>query len=143
MRDVWKLRLLLALSVGLGVPAVTSAQFDPGRAGREGPGFKTGCLVLHPGFEVEGGYDSNVFLQDQNEEDAFILKLTGYLDVATEPPIRQREGEGNQPEPQKITFRGGRKTRFQYIHTQLFQLGGQSQFLGCIHTGSRALFAIS
>jgi hypothetical protein len=115
MRDVWKLRLVVALSAGLGVPAVTSAQFDPGRAGREGPGFKTGRLVLHPGFEVEGGYDSNVFLQDQNEEDAFILRLTGYLDVATEPPIRQREGEGNQPEPQKITFRGGLGVSYYYF----------------------------
>ena len=67
MRDVWKLRLLLALSVVLGVPALASAQLDPGRAGREGPGFKTGRLVLHPGFEVEGGYDSNVFLQEENE----------------------------------------------------------------------------
>ena len=108
MRYVRKLSLLAALCVGLGAPASTSAQqFEEGRQGREGPGFKTGRLVLHPGFSAEGGYTPNVFLQDQNQEDSFMLRLTGYLDVATEPPIRQREGEMNEPEPQKITFRGG------------------------------------
>jgi len=107
MRYVRKLRLLMALSACLAVPVVASAQFEESRAGREGPGFKTGRLVLHPGFSAEGGYDSNVFLQNENQEDSFILRLTGYLDLATAPPVRQREGEMNEVEPKKLTFRGG------------------------------------
>jgi hypothetical protein len=77
------------------------------RAAQEGPGFKVGRLVLHPGLSLEGGYDSNVFLQNGGRQDSFILRLGGYLDVATAGPVRQREGEANKPEPQKIEFRGG------------------------------------
>ncbi|MBW2509231.1 MAG: hypothetical protein JRE81_11415 [Deltaproteobacteria bacterium] len=87
--------------------AVSGQGYLPDRAGSEGPGFKTGRLVLHPGLTLEGGYDSNVFLESQNPEDSFILRIGGYLDVATEPPQRQREGEMNELAPQKIEFRGG------------------------------------
>ena len=73
----------------------------------EGPGFKAGRLVLHPGLSLEGGYDSNVFLQDVDQEDSFILRLSAYLDVATEGTERQSQGETNKAEPQKIQFRGG------------------------------------
>jgi hypothetical protein len=66
-----------------------------------------GRLVLHPGLALSGGYDSNVFLQTLNEEDAFILQLEGYLDIATEGSIRQSEGDTSQAKPQKIQFRGG------------------------------------
>lgn len=81
--------------------------FYADRAGMEGPGFKVGRLVLHPGLAVTGGYDSNVFLQSNDEESSFILRLSGYLDVATEGAVRQSEGEANAPEPQKVEFRGG------------------------------------
>ena len=107
MRVVRKLELALALAAVLSLPAAATAQFEGERAGNEGPGFKAGRLVLHPGLSLEGGYDSNVFLQNVNEEDSFILRLTGYLDVATEPPKRQREGDAAKPVPQKIQFRGG------------------------------------
>ncbi|MEM7433550.1 MAG: hypothetical protein AAF436_00265 [Myxococcota bacterium] len=83
------------------------------RAANEGPGFKAGRFVLHPGLAIEGGYDNNVFLQDTNTEDSFILRLTGYLDFATEGPQRQAQGD-SKPEPQKITFRGGLGA--QYLH---------------------------
>ncbi|MGB5810736.1 MAG: outer membrane beta-barrel protein, partial [Polyangiales bacterium] len=73
----------------------------------EGPGFKTGRFVLHPGLAIDGGYDNNVFLQETNKEDSFILRLTGYLDFATMSSQRQSEGESNVAKPQKITFRGG------------------------------------
>lgn len=107
MRYRRKLELALAL-VTVVLPSVAGAQgFAEDRAGREGPGFKAGRLVLHPGLSLEGGYDSNVFLQNEDAEDSFILRLTGYLDVATEPPVRQRQGEMNAPKPQKIQFRGG------------------------------------
>lgn len=107
MRYVRQLELALALAVALSVAAPASAQFDPDRSGNEGPGFKAGRLVLHPGLSLEGGYNSNVFLQNENPDDSFILRLTGYLDVATEPPERQRGGDASLAKPQKIEFRGG------------------------------------
>ena len=101
------LALLAVLSAALS-PAIGSAQgAGIDRGAREGPGFKAGRLVLHPGLALEGGYDSNVFLQDVDEEDSFILRLTGYLDVATEGVERQSQGETSKAEPQKIEFRGG------------------------------------
>ncbi|KPK15296.1 MAG: hypothetical protein AMJ62_09625 [Myxococcales bacterium SG8_38] len=112
MRDCRKLELALALVASLSAQlffaaAVHAQGFREDRAGTEGPGFKTGRLVLHPGLSLEGGYDSNVFLQDQNAEDSFLLRLTGYLDVATEGSIRQAEGDTQRAAPQKIEFRGG------------------------------------
>ena len=81
----------------------------------EGPGFKAGRLVLHPGLSLEGGYDSNVFLQDVDQEDSFILRLSAYLDVATEGTERQSQGETNKAEPQKIQFRGGLGIRYYHF----------------------------
>jgi hypothetical protein len=111
MRYRSKLELALALVAVLSAalsPAASSAQgFSADRSSMEGPGFKAGRLVLHPGLSLEGGYDSNVFLQDVNEEDSFILRLSAYLDVATEGTERQSQGETNKAEPQKIQFRGG------------------------------------
>ncbi len=99
-------------------PATSSAQgFSGGRAAREGPGFKAGRLVLHPGLSLEGGYDSNVFLENANEEDSFLLRLEGYLDVATEGAQRQSEGDANKAEPQKITFRGGLGAKYYHYFT--------------------------
>ncbi|MBW2586949.1 MAG: hypothetical protein JRD92_08400 [Deltaproteobacteria bacterium] len=97
-------------------PATAGAQgggIDRGPA--EGPGFKAGRLVLHPGLALEGGYDSNVFLEDADETDSFILRLTGYLDVATEGTERQSQGETNKAEPQKIQFRGGLGASYAHV----------------------------
>jgi len=114
MRYCSKLELALALLAVLGtasLSATAGAQaFSADRAAREGPGFKAGKagrMVLHPGVAVLGGYDSNVFLQDTNPEDSFILQVQGYLDVATEGTVRQTEGDAAAGEPQKIQFRGG------------------------------------
>lgn len=111
MRDYQKLELALALVAGLIamlLPAAASAQaYFEDRDTREGPGFKAGRLVLHPGLSLEGGYDSNVFLQNTDNSDSFILRVTGYLDLATEGTERQREGDTAEVQPQKIEFRGG------------------------------------
>jgi len=116
MRCCSKLELALAFVAILGaalVPANARAQgFSADRAASEGPGFKAGRVVLHPGLSLEGGYDSNVFLQNAQKEDSFILRLTAYLDVATEGAERQSEGETNKAEPQKIQFRGGLGARY-------------------------------
>ncbi len=97
--------------VGAMLPRTAEAQgFSAERAAREGPGFKVGKagrMVLHPGLSLEGGYDSNVFLTNENEEGSFILRLEGYLDVATEGAERQRDGDSAEAEPQKVSFRGG------------------------------------
>jgi hypothetical protein len=118
MRDWSKLELALALIAALSaalLPTTAGAQgFGADRAAREGPGFKAGRLVLHPGVSLAAGYDPNVFLQNSNQEDSFILRLAGYLDVATEGAERQSEGETNKAEPQKIEFRGGLGAR--YVH---------------------------
>ena len=112
MRRCLKLELTLAATVLL-VPNLAEAQpLLADRAANEGPGFKTGRFVLHPGIAAEGGYDSNVFLESSNPEDSFILRLTGYLDFATLSPERQAEGESSKVEPQKITFRGGIGARY-------------------------------
>jgi hypothetical protein len=111
MRCRSKLERALALVAVLSAawsPTAASAQgFSADRSSMEGPGFKAGRLVLHPGLSLEGGYDSNVFLQDVDQEDSFILRLSAYLDVATEGTERQSQGETNKAEPQKIQFRGG------------------------------------
>jgi hypothetical protein len=116
MRDYSKLELALALVAilsGAWSSATASAQgFSAERAGMEGPGFKVGRLVLHPGLSLEGGYDSNVFLQNTNEEDSFLLRVEGYLDVATEGTVRQAQGDSAEAEPQKIQFRGGLGARY-------------------------------
>lgn len=112
MRGCLKLELTLA-AVALLLPNLAEAQpLFADRAANEGPGFKTGRFVLHPGIAAESGYDSNVFLQSSNPEDSFILRLTGYLDFATLSPQRQAQGESSKVEPQKITFRGGIGARY-------------------------------
>ncbi|MDH3844806.1 MAG: hypothetical protein OES69_12760, partial [Myxococcales bacterium] len=63
MRCCLRLGLSLAACVLL-LPDLAEGQtLFPDRAANEGPGFKTGRFVLHPGIAVESGYDSNVFLQ--------------------------------------------------------------------------------
>lgn len=116
MRGIRKLELALALLVLVSLAPVAQAQFEDGRAGTEGPGFKTGRLVLHPGLTLEGGYISNVFLQEDGlEEDSFVLRVGGYLDVATEPPVRRRGGDAAKADPQKIQFRGGVGARYYHF----------------------------
>jgi hypothetical protein len=121
MRGRSKLGLALAFAAVLAaasLSATAGAQvFDPDRAAREGPGFKAGRLVLHPGVAVGGGYDSNVFLQSANELSSFILLVEGYLDIATEGSVRQSEGDASAAEPQKIEFRGGIGADFLHYFT--------------------------
>ncbi len=111
MRCCSKLGLALAFAAALGIASLSATAgaqvFDADRAAREGPGFKVGRLVLHPGVAVGGGYDSNVFLQSADELSSFILLVQGYLDIATEGTMRQSEGDSNAADPQKIQFRGG------------------------------------
>jgi hypothetical protein len=119
-RSKLELALALAAALSAAMPLATAeAQgFYAERADMEGPGFKVGRLVLHPGLALTGGYDSNVFLQASDEQPAFILRLSGYLDVATEGAVRQSEGEANAPKPQKVEFRAGLGAHYYHFFDQ-------------------------
>ena len=76
----------------------------------EGPGFRIGNLELHPGIGAEFGYDSNVFYEEENTTDSFIMRLTAHLQVATLGQARREEGEtdeGQTTESRSVDFRGG------------------------------------
>ena len=58
------------------------AQFNAPIRYNEGPGLKlSDSLVFHPGLDVEGRYDSNVFYADQ-AKGAPYLRLIGHLHLA-------------------------------------------------------------
>ena len=80
------------------------------RSRREGPGFRVGNLELHPGLGIEGGYDSNVFYEDQDPRSSFLLRLTGHIDVSTLNQQRREEGEAEDSpneSARKLDFRAG------------------------------------
>ncbi len=87
------------------------------RARAEGPGFRLGRLELHPGIGAEAGYDSNVFLSDQNEVGSAILRITPHLDLATLGPQRTDDlVEGDeQPVLPKVEFRTGVSASLYYF----------------------------
>lgn len=80
---------------------------DRGRA--EGPGFRVGNLELHPGFGVEGGYDTNVFYEDGGLDSSWILRLTAHLYVSTLGQQRTNEGESERDSEQNrtVAFQAG------------------------------------
>ena len=120
MRRCLRLGLTLTAAIVAFAGLAEAQAFLPDRAANEGPGFKTGRFVLHPGVAVQGGYDSNVFLESSNREGSGIIRVTGYLDFATLSPQRQAEGESSKVEPQKITFRGGAgATYYHYFNTRV------------------------
>lgn len=97
------------LCLALVVPTSASAQgWLVDRAQNEGPGFKLGKkLVLHPGIAFEGGYDNNVFYQDDNRQDSAIIRATAHLDLATRGVQRRTEGETQEEERGMVEFRTG------------------------------------
>lgn len=105
-------RVLLSIAALAAVFSASTASAqgwleDRGRA--EGPGFRVGNLELHPGFGVEGGYDTNVFYEDGNLDPSFILRLTAHLYVSTLGAQRTSEGEGERSEQSNrtVAFQGG------------------------------------
>src|SRR4051812_14661363 len=68
----------------------------------EGSGIRVGDLELHPGIGVEGGYLSNVFNADKNEQDTFALRVAPHLLLAT---LGEERGGSNSP--RWVDFRGG------------------------------------
>ncbi len=64
----------------------------------EGPGVRLGrSLVLHPGLGIEAGYDSNVFYSYADSPyDAGRLRISAHLDLATRPPQRTEDENGDR-----------------------------------------------
>lgn len=77
-------------------PAPAAAQqWLANREGDEGPGIRLGdSLVFHPGLGIEGGYDTNFFYSEDNTPGAGRLRLAVHLDLATRPPERREDAEG-------------------------------------------------
>lgn len=75
----------------------------------EGPGFRVGNLELHPGIGIEAGYDSNVFLEEENPQGSGIMRVTGHVLLSTIGKERKEEGEAQETEQdrQMVQFRGG------------------------------------
>jgi len=74
----------------------------------EGPGiWLSDGWVFHPGLGLEGGYDTNALHRSENVEGAGRIRLTPYIDFATEPPQRRVEDEGVVVAPPKVDFRWG------------------------------------
>ena len=68
---------------------------------------------MHPGASLsKAATIQTSSFENTNEEDSFILRVEGYLDVATEGSERQSQGDTSQVEPQKIQFRGGLGARY-------------------------------
>jgi hypothetical protein len=66
----------------------------------QGPGIMlSDSLVFHPGIALEGGYDTNVFYaaSDDQTDAAGRLRVTGQLEIATLPPQRTEDAQGEQP----------------------------------------------
>ncbi len=90
------------------IPSNSRAQiFLQDRAATEGPGFRVGRLELHPGVLAEMGYDSNVFLENEDPRDSMILRAGAHFDVATVGQQRRSEGDAAQADPAKVAFRAG------------------------------------
>ena len=92
------------------IPGLSGAQlWLKDRENKEGPGIKLGnSLVLHLGLGAEGGYDSNVFYENEPIR-AARLRITPYVDIATRS--RQRleiiDASTGDPALPKALFRFG------------------------------------
>lgn len=83
-RATGSLRWLL-LSVAFGALGTSPAA-------AEGPGIRTGDVVIHPSAWVAGGYDSNVFLESSEDasaiNDAMVLNVGGGVGLRNRNPRR-------------------------------------------------------
>lgn len=85
----------------------------------EGPGFKVGhSLVLHPGFALIAGHDSNILYSNAADPDVMgpYIALRPMLDLATRPPDRG----GNAPHTLDFRLHIGGSFRFYMTGDQQF-----------------------
>jgi hypothetical protein len=101
-------RALVGTAVLVGLAASARAQSSgpyDSSVYKEGPGFRLGSLPLtvHPGLNVELGYDSNVAYLPTGVVDSGLLRLRAHLDVATLAP--QNFVDDHSTADPKIEFR--------------------------------------
>lgn len=88
------------------------------RSRAQGPGIRLGDFELHPGIGVEVGWDSNLYLTEDNPApgnpgrhiDTGILRVTPHLLFSTTTAQREGEGEGSTDDhstPPVVEFSGG------------------------------------
>jgi hypothetical protein len=95
----------------------------PSSVYREGPGLRVGNapIVFHPGFILEGGYDTNVFYSPPGKEvGAGVLRLRAHMDIATLPPQRM-EGDTGTADP-KVDFRFSGQVEYRQYLSSLSQV---------------------
>lgn len=99
--------ILVALLIAPGLAG--AQQWVDNRSYTEGIGIKLGSsMVFHPGLGVEGGYDSNVFSQENGATGAARLRIVPTLALATLPPQRLEDTEGGlSGKKPKVEFRFG------------------------------------
>jgi hypothetical protein len=92
----------------------------------EGPGLRPADtpIVFHPGFNIESGWDSNVFYlpRAQPSVGAPLLRLRAHLDVATLPPQRQDPAGTIDP---KVDFRFSTQVEYREYLTSQPDIEGQ------------------
>lgn len=86
-------QVALALLLGLGMAAVAAPaqaqQIDEAALDSpKGGGLRVGSLVFHPALLVEGGYDTNVFYEDEQElpRDSALVAVRPSLSLETPTP---------------------------------------------------------
>ena len=83
----------------VGASSVAAQGWLADRDSTQGPGFEVGALTIHPGFGMEFGWDSNVYLEGLAPEDRFLMRLTAHLNAST------RQAEENP----RVMFSGRRQ----------------------------------
>ncbi|MCA9528758.1 MAG: outer membrane beta-barrel protein [Myxococcales bacterium] len=111
----------LAVALAFASASASAQGWLADRARTEGPGFKVGRFVLHPGLGIEGGYDSNVFLTEHDQQGSGLLRATAHLNVTTRQGSRADEGESQTKSPSKVAFDAG--VEGSYYHYFIDQLG--------------------
>lgn len=86
----------------------------------EGSGISAGPLELHPGLGVEGGYDSNVFFEDEGADGSAILRATGHLIIAT----RDRSRDDDEESGRMVEFES--TISASYLHYFLDSISGNA-----------------
>src|SRR5262245_33150481 len=103
------IRRTIAVSLVLAALALVAG---PGAARAEGPGIKLGeSLVLHPGFGLLAGYDSNVLYSASNEPvtGAFYIGLRPVVDLST---LSLQRGGGSDARTLDFRLHLGSSMRF-------------------------------
>jgi hypothetical protein len=93
----------------LGTSSAAAQGWLADRTRAEGRGIRLGDFELHPGIGAEGGYDSNLFLAEPDEEyDTAILRVSPHIYLST------LSGERLGEERPRVTFRTGASGAFKY-----------------------------